>query len=42
MKKEVEKFVDAIKDNPEEIIKWARKEIKAYEYLIKLIRKNRP
>ena len=33
-----EDFVDAIKDKPEEIILWARAEIKKYNALIKLVK----
>lgn len=39
-KSTVQEFVDTIKDNPEEIIRWAEKEIKAYEKLIKILKKR--
>jgi hypothetical protein len=33
-------FYNALKDNPKEIIKWCRAEIKEYERLIKLLSKK--
>ena len=39
-KSDAQDFVDTIKDKPEEIIKWARKEIAAYEELIKILEKE--
>lgn len=34
-------FYNALKNNPEEIIKWCESEIKEYEKLIKLIKKGK-
>ena len=34
-------FADSIKDNPKEIIAWAKREIKEYEKLIKILEKKR-
>ena len=34
----VEEIFDTIKDNPAKIIKWAEKEIKEYENLIKILK----
>lgn len=39
-KSSVEEFADTIKDNPEKIIAWARREIKEYESLIKILETN--
>ena len=33
-------FYESLKNNPKEIIKWAEAEIKEYEKLIKLIKKE--
>ena len=33
-------FFEALKDDPKEIIAWAKREIKEYEQLIKLIEKK--
>ena len=33
-------FADTIKDNPKEIIAWAKSEIKEYEKLIKILEKR--
>ena len=33
-------FFEALKTNPQEIIKWAEREIKEYQNLIKLIKKT--
>ena len=38
--KEVEDFANTIKDNPQEIIDWARSEIKCYNELIDIVRKK--
>ncbi len=38
--KEVEDFANTIKDNPQEIIDWARSEIKEYNELIDIVRKK--
>ena len=35
---EADNMYSALKDNPEEIIKWAEAEIKEYKKLIKLIK----
>ena len=35
-----EDFIDAIKDNPKEIIAWAKSEICAYRELIKLVERR--
>jgi hypothetical protein len=43
MKKEkssVEQFAETIKDNPKEIIAWAKREIKEYQKLIKILEKK--
>jgi len=34
-------FADTLKDEPEEIIKWAKSEIEAYENLIKILEKQK-
>ena len=39
-KSSVEEFAETIKDNPEKIIAWARREIKEYESLIKILETN--
>ena len=39
-KSSVEEFADSIKNNPKEIIAWAKREIKEYEKLIKLLEKR--
>ena len=36
----VQDFADSIRDNPKEIIKWAKSEIKEYEKLIKILEKR--
>ena len=38
--KGAENFYNAFKDDPQAIIDWCRKEIEAYEELIKIIEKN--
>jgi len=44
MKKEksskAQDFADTIKDNPKEIIEWAKSEILEYEKLIKILEKH--
>lgn len=35
-----ELFLENLKDNPKEIIKWCKREIKEYEKLIKLLEKK--
>ena len=34
------KIADTIKNNPKEIIKWAKSEILEYQKLIKILKKN--
>jgi len=41
-KSKAENFADSIKDNPKEIIAWAKREIKEYEKLIKILEKYDP
>lgn len=36
-KSKAENFYESLKENPEEIIQWAKDEIKEYEHLIKLL-----
>lgn len=36
-KSSVEEFADTIKNNPKEIIAWAKREIKEYQKLIKIL-----
>jgi len=38
----VQEFADTIKDNPKEIIAWAKREIKEYESLIKILEQALP
>lgn len=38
MKTKSDYFYEALKNNPEEVIKWAEAEIKEYKKLIKLIK----
>lgn len=40
IKSKVQDFADNLKDNPRAIIKWAEKEIKLYEELIAVIKKE--
>jgi hypothetical protein len=40
-KSNAQAFADSIKDNPEKIIAWAKKEIKEYEKLIKILEKRK-
>ena len=40
-KSRAQDFADSIKDNPKEIIAWAKREIKEYEKLIKILEKKR-
>lgn len=40
-KTSVEEFADSIKDNPQEIIDWCRREIAEYEALIKILEKRK-
>ena len=39
-KSKAEEFADTLKDNPEEIIAWAKREIKEYLELIKILEKK--
>ncbi len=39
-KSDVEEFADTIKDDPKKIIAWAKREIKCYEELIKILEKK--
>jgi hypothetical protein len=39
-KTSVEKFAETIKDNPQEIIDWAKSEIEEYKKLIKILEKR--
>lgn len=41
MKELVEEFADNIKDNPDEIIAWAKREIAEYEKLIIILEKRK-
>jgi len=36
----MQKFADKTKDNPKEIIDWAENEIKAYQELIRILKKQ--
>ena len=38
-KSQAQDFADTIKDNPQQIIKWARSEIREYKKFIKLLKK---
>jgi hypothetical protein len=40
LKSNVEQFADTIKDNPQEIIDWAKREISEYKKLIKILEKR--
>lgn len=37
----VQQFADTIKDNPDEIILWAEREVKEYKALIKILKKRK-
>lgn len=39
-KTSVQEFSDTIKDNPKEIIAWAKREILEYQKLIEILRKK--
>jgi len=39
-KSSVQDFADTIRDNPKEIIAWAKREIREYEKLIKVLEKR--
>ena len=39
-KSSVEEFADTIKDNPKEIIAWAKREIIEYQKLIEILEKK--
>jgi hypothetical protein len=39
-KSSAQDFADSIKDSPKEIIAWAKREIKEYEKLIKILEKE--
>jgi hypothetical protein len=41
-KSSVQDFADSIQDNPEEIIAWAKREIREYESLIKILENRKP
>ena len=38
---DIQNFVDSIKDDPNKIISWAKKEIKLYEELIELLKNKK-
>jgi hypothetical protein len=40
-KTSVEQFADSIKDNPDEIIAWAEREIAEYKKLIKILKSRK-
>ena len=40
IKSSVQEFANTIKDNPREIIAWARREIREYQKLIKILEKE--
>lgn len=40
-KSQADNFYKALKDNPEEIIKWCEEEIEEYKKLIKLIKEGK-
>ena len=40
METEAQKLYNALKDNPEKIIEWAKREIEEYEKLIELLTKQ--
>ena len=40
IKTKADNFAEALKDNPKEIIAWARAEIREYEKLIKMLEKR--
>jgi hypothetical protein len=39
-KTSIEEFADTFRDNPKEIIAWAKQEIKEYQELIKILEKK--
>jgi hypothetical protein len=39
-KTSIEEFADTFRDNPKEIIAWAKREIKEYQKLIKILEGN--
>jgi len=39
-KSSVQDFADTLKDNPKKIIAWAKREIKEYQKLIKILETN--
>jgi hypothetical protein len=39
-KTSIEEFADTFRDNPKEIIAWAKREIKEYQNLIKILEGN--
>lgn len=39
-KSSVQEFADTIKNNPKKIIAWAKREIKEYQKLIKILEKK--
>ena len=39
-KSSVQEFADNIKDNPKKIIAWAKREIREYQKLIKILEKK--
>jgi len=40
-KSSVQDFADTIRDNPKKIIAWAKREIREYEKLIKILEKRK-
>ena len=40
-KSKAENFAEAIKDNPQEIIEWAEREIAEYKKLIAILKKKK-
>ena len=40
METEAQKIYNALKDNPEKVISWAKREIEEYEKLIELLTKQ--
>jgi len=40
MTKQAKEWYETLKDNPQEIIDWCKREIEAYQDLIKLIEEN--
>ena len=40
-KSNIQQFADTIKDNPKKIIAWAKREIREYEKLIKILERKK-